>query len=153
MRSTIKVAVDLISDIDMYLFFEKVMRGGVSFISKRYNKVNDKSLTSYDQKEQTKYITCLDKNNLYNYAISKYLPMGGFKWLDNAKFSLDKYDNKRSSRSSVLEVNLEYPKELQKLHNDHPLAPDKLEIKEEMLSDYQLKITDDCSIPISYVKK
>ena len=62
----------------------------------------------------------MDKNNLYSYAMSKSLPMGGFKWLDPAKFNLDKYDN-NSLRDFILEVHLEYPKELHELHNDYQL--------------------------------
>ena len=61
------------------------------------------------------------------------------------------YDN--SSRGCVLEVDLEYPKELQELHSYYPLAPDKLVIKKEMLPEYQLKITDDYNISIDNVKK
>ena len=52
-----------------------------------------------------------------------------------------------------LEVDLEYRKELHQLHNDYPLAPDKIEIKEEMLSNYQLQIADFYDIPIGNVKK
>ena len=52
-----------------------------------------------------------------------------------------------------LEVDLEYPKELHQLYNDYPLAPDKIEIKEEMLSNYQLQIADFYDIPIGNVKK
>ena len=52
-----------------------------------------------------------------------------------------------------LEVDLEYPKELHQLHNDYPLAPDKIEIKEEMLSNYQLQIADFYDIPIGNVTK
>ena len=44
-----------------------------------------------------------------------------------------------SSKRCVLQVDLECPKELRELHNDYPLAPDKIEIKRDMLSDYQLK--------------
>ena len=51
-----------------------------------------------------------------------------------------------------MEVDLEYPKELQELRNDYLLAPDKIEIKREMLSEYQLKIADLYSIPIGKVK-
>ena len=58
-----------------------------------------------------------------------------------------------SSKGCVFEVHLEYPKELQELHNDYRLAPDKIEIKREMLSDYQLKIADHYNIPIGNVKK
>ena len=52
-----------------------------------------------------------------------------------------------------LEVDLEHPKELHQLHNDYPFAPDKIEIKEEMLSNYQLQIADFYDIPIGNVKK
>ena len=45
-----------------------------------------------------------------------------------------------SSRRCVPEVDLEYPKELRELYNDYLLAPDKIEIKREMLPECQLKI-------------
>ena len=51
-----------------------------------------------------------------------------------------------------MEVDFEYPKELQKLHNDYPLAPDIIEIKKEILSKYELKISDFYNIPIGNVK-
>ena len=54
---------------------------------------------------------------------------------------MNKYTS-HSSKGCVLEVDLEYPKELRELHNDYPLAQDKIEIKREMLSEYQLKITE-----------
>ena len=55
-------------------------------------------------------------------------------------------------RGRVLEVDLEYLKELQELQNDYPLAPDKIEIKKEM-SEYQLMIADLYNILTGYVKK
>ena len=70
-----KVELDFISDVDMYLFFKKIMRDGVSYISKRYSQANNKHLTMYDPKKATKYITHLDKTNLYSHA----MPMGKFK--------------------------------------------------------------------------
>ena len=123
----------------MYIFFEKGMRGGISYISNRCSKVNNTYLKSYDRKQESKHIIYLDENNLYGYAMSKYLTISGFKWIDPKEFDLDKYTS-NSSEGCVLEVDLEYPKELQELHNDYPLAPDKTEIKREMFSDYQLKI-------------
>ena len=65
---------------------------------------------------------------------------------------MNKYTS-NSSKGFVLEVDLEYPKELWELHKDYPLAPDKLEIKREMLSEYQLKIADLYNIPIGNFKK
>ena len=72
MLSMGKVETELISDADMYLFFEKGMRGGVSYISKRYSKVNSKYLKSYDLKQEAKHITYLDANNLYGYTMLNF---------------------------------------------------------------------------------
>ena len=65
MLSMAKVELNVISGVDMYLFFGTGMGGGVSYISKRYSKVSNKYLTSYDPKKPTKYITYLDKKNLF----------------------------------------------------------------------------------------
>ena len=65
---------------------------------------------------------------------------------------LNKYTTNNSKRFA-LKIDLEHPKELRELHNDYPLAPDKIEIKREMLSDYQLKIADLYNISIGNVKK
>ena len=112
------------------------MRGGVSYISNRYSKANSKYLKSYDQKQESKHFTYLDANNLYDYAMSKFLPTSGFTWIDSKEFDLNKYTS-NISKGCVLEVDLEYPKELRELHYDYPFAPDKIEIKREMLSHYQ----------------
>ena len=61
--------------------------------------------------------------------------------MEPAKFNLDEYED-GNLRGCVIEVELEYPKELHKLDNDYPLALDELEIKNKM-SDYQLKIAND----------
>ena len=68
--------------------------------------------------------------------MSKFLATSGFKWIDSKEFDLNKYTS-NSSKGCVLKVDLEYLKELCKLHHDYPLAPDKIEIKREMLSEYQ----------------
>ena len=98
------------------------------------NKSNNKNFKSYDPKQESKHIIYLDANNLYGYAMSNFLPTGGFKWIDTKEFDLNKYTS-NSLKGCVLEVDLEYPKALRELHNDYPLAPDKIEIKREMLSE------------------
>ena len=98
------------------------VRGGVSYISKRYSKASNKYLKSYDPKQKWKHIIYLGANNLYRYAMSKFLPTGGFKWIEPKEFDMNKY-TKNSTKGYVLEVDLEYPKESRKLHNDFPLAP------------------------------
>ena len=147
MLNMIKVELELISDPDMYIFFEKGTTGGVSYIFNRYSEANKKHLRLYDLKQESKHIIYLDVNNLYGYAISKFLPTSGFKLIVPKEFDVNKYTS-NSSKGCVFEADLEYHKELRELHNDYPL-----EIKREMLSDYQLKIADLYNIPIGNVKK
>ena len=84
--------------------------------------------------------------------MSKFLPTSGFKWIDPKEFDLNKHTS-NSSKGCVLEVDLEYPKELRELHNDYPLVPDKIEIKRKMPSEHQLKIANVNNILIVNVKK
>ena len=92
-------------------------------------------------------------NNLDVWAMSGYLPYGGFKWLK----SLDNFDvNSISEKSPVgyiLEVDLECPDELYVLHNNYPLAPEKIAIPYNMLSDYCEKIADEYGIKDGGLKK
>ena len=82
----------------------------------------------------------------------KFLPLSEFKWIDTKEFDLNQYTS-NSSKGCILDVDLEYPKELCELHNDYRLAPDKIETKREILSNYQIKIADFYNIPIGNVKK
>ena len=147
-----KIKLELIPDPDMYILFEKGTRGGIFYISNRYNKTNNKYLNSFNPNRKSKHIMYLDVNNLYSYALSKFLPASRFKWIDPKQFDFNKYTS-NSSKGCVLEVGFKYPKELHELHNDYHLAPDKIEIKREMMSEYQLKIADLYNIPIGNVKK
>ena len=137
----------------MYLFLEKGLRGGISYIAKRYAKANNKYMKNYDPTKPSIYISYLDMNNLYGWAMSGYLPYGGFKWLKN----VDGFDVNSISEKSpigyILEVDLEYPDELHVLHNDYPLAPEKLAIPYDMLSDYCKKIADEYGIKVGDVMK
>ena len=89
------------------------------------------------------------KSNLNLFQILKW---SRCKWIDPKKFDLNKYTSNSSNRC-VPEVDIEYPKELHELHNDYHLAPDKIEIKKEMMSEYQPKIVHLYNIPIANVKK
>ena len=94
-----KVELQLISDPGMYIFFEEGTRSGVSYISNRYSKTNNKYLKSYDPKQESKHIIYLDANNLYGYAMSKFLPTSGFKWIDPKEFYLNEYKSVSQSVS------------------------------------------------------
>ena len=75
--------LEKISDIDKYLFIEKGLRGRISCIAKRYAKANNKYMNDYDPEKQSIFISYLDMNNLHGWAMSEYLPYGGFKWQKN----------------------------------------------------------------------
>ena len=95
----------------------------------------------------------LDKNNLYGWEIFQDLPYCDFKWLKN----VDKFDvnsiSENSSIGCILKVDLEYPDKLHVIRNDYSLAPEKLAIPYDMLSDYCKKIADEYGVKVSNVKK
>ena len=72
-----KVELEKISNPDIHLFIERGMRGGISYINKRYSKVNNKYWPDYDKNKPENHIFYLDMNNLYGGAMSEYLPYGG----------------------------------------------------------------------------
>ena len=92
-------------------------------------------------------------NNSYGWAMSEYLPCGRFIWVK----SIDKFDimsiSDKSPIGYFLEVDLKYPDELHELHNDYPLAPEKLAVSSDMLSKYCKKIADKYEIKVGDVKK
>ena len=94
MLNMAKVKFELISDSD--IFFGKVVRGGAFNISNRYSKANNKYLKSHDPKKELKHIAYLDANNLHGYAMPKFLPASGFKWIDIKEFDLNKHTTNSS---------------------------------------------------------
>ena len=149
------IKLELMTDIDVFQFIEKGMRGGVSYIANRHGKANNKYMKEYDEKAPSKYIMYLDANNLYGWAMSQYLQTGGFKWLSQKqieKINLGKY-TENSKKGLILEVDLEYPQELHDLHNDYPLGPEKVKVTEDMMSDYCKKIQKKFNISSGLVHK
>ena len=115
-----KVELELLKDYDMLMMVERGIRGGVSMISTRYGKANNPYMNNYDPDQPTKYISYLDANNLYGWAMSKPLPTHGFKWMTKEELKSWK------TQPCILEVDLKYPDNLHDLHNDYPLAPERL---------------------------
>ena len=122
--------LELLNDYDMLMMFESGIRGGITHISKRYSEANNKYMKNYDLSKKSKFIQYLDANNLYGWAMSQKLPTHGFKWMKDLTVEKvhDLLLKKRESRGYIFEVDLEYPKDLWKLHNDYPLAPELLKV-------------------------
>ena len=149
------VKLELISDIDMHLFTGKGMRGGISYIAKRHSKANNQYMECHDSNKENKTIKYWDANNLYGWDMSQPLAYGQFDWLTKKEingFCLDSI-SENSSIGYFLEVDLEYPRELHDLHNDYPLASEKLEITQDMLSKYCSDVANKYGIKIGEVNK
>jgi len=166
-----EVNLELLTDMDMILFLERGKRGGISVIPNKYAKANNKYMKDYDKEKSSSYIMYYDANNLYGWAMSEYLPTGGFRWLNSMKNFTKKWSEVftpqgvtmdihaiRSSfeieffdvmaipddyrKGYFLEVDLEYPKELHDLHNDYPLAAESKKIEDHQLSTYSNTLLD-----------
>ena len=149
------IKLELMTDIDMFQFIEKGMRGGVSYITNRYGNANNKYMKEYNEKVPSRYITYLDTNNLYGWAMSQYLPTGNFKWMTDkeiSKLDLGKY-KADGKKGLIREVDLEYPQELHDIHNDYPVDPEKVKVSNNMLSAYCKKIAEKYNISIGLVSK
>lgn len=135
-----KIELELITDSSMYSFIEKGLRGGVAMISKRYAKANNKYMKEFDPTLPSCYIMYLDANNLYGYAMSQTLPMKEFAWVPEDAVSTTDFLklDPDSDTGYILEVDLHYPSALHDAHNEYPLAPERLVIEREMLSNQQL---------------
>ena len=126
-----KQKLELLSDINTIQFIESGIRGGVSMISHRHSIANNKyMMKNYDPNKEIKSINYLDANNLYGWAMCEPLPVGNFKMYDDDKIIKERLQNWKSSskKGYIIELDLEYPKELHDLHNSYPLAPEKIKV-------------------------
>ena len=112
----------------MLLMVEEGIRGGICQAIFRYEKANSKYMKNYDKSIESLYLIYLDTNNLYGQAMSQKLPANGFKWVKKLlKFheSFIKGFNENSDGGYFLEVDVEYAKNLFKLHKDLPFLPER----------------------------
>ena len=124
------IELGLLTDYDMLLMVEEGIRGGICHSIHRYAKANNKYMKNYNNNKESSYIQYLDANNLYGWAMSKKLPVNGFKWIDNNKINAEfiKNYNENDKKGYIFEVDVKYPKKLHELHSDLPLLPERMEI-------------------------
>jgi len=117
--------LELLTDVDVLLMFKNGIRGGVAMTSNclTLGQANNKYMgEDYDSSKPSKYIQYFDANNLCGWAMSKPLPTREFMWMNEKE--LEDWRN----FSCMLEVDLEYHKSLHDLHNDYPLAPERVTV-------------------------
>ena len=140
-----KVNLEIIKDIDMSLFIDKVIVGGYAAVVEHFAKANNKYLESYDPEKPTSYIFSTDCTNEYGAAMKKFLPKDGFMWVEDVSMFTEEYLKNLKPDQAIgyfIEADLEYPEVLHDLHNSFPLGPEKTNIKKDMLSDYQNNLAE-----------
>ena len=121
------IELELITDIDMFYFFKRMIRGGISMVTTRYAEANNPYMEDlYNPKIENSYIMYYDANNLYGSIMRGKLPYKGFEWM-----TIEELNNWKEY-SCALEVDLEYPKDLHDLHNDLPLCPENIETESKV---------------------
>ena len=159
------IELELLTDVDMLQMFEKGIRGGFSGVLgprhvKAFNKYTSNFETDYrkidehEKKEclkrlkegknindffESNYLLYLDANNLYGWAMSQKLPESDFKWEKDSNY----YKEIPEGRGCLIECDLKYTEICKKKTHKYPLAPEKMKIKKEELSDYQLNLLGD----------
>ena len=137
------IELELLTDYDMLLMVEEGIRGGICHSIQRYAKANNKYMKSYNNNEESSYIQYLDANNLYGWAMSKKLPVNGFKWIDNNEINEEfiKNYNENDIKDYILEVDVKYPKRLHELHSDLPFLSERMEVNVSVKNSFLIYLT------------
>ena len=131
------VEFELLTDIYMLLMIEKGIRGGICHAIHRYAKANNKYIKIYDKNITSSYLKYLDANDLFGWGISRKFPVNDFKWVKKlSKFNeristeefIKSYDE-NSNKRYILQVDVEYPKNLFNLHKDLPFLAERKKYK------------------------
>ena len=124
------IELELLTDYDMLVMVEEGIRSGICHSIHRYAKTNNKYMKNYNNNEESSYIKYLDANNLYGWAMSKKLPVNGFKWPDSDEINEEfiKNYNENDNKGYILEVDVRYPKRLHELHSDLPFLSERMKI-------------------------
>ena len=138
------LTLELLSDINQYLFIIKGIRGGMSMVSKRHAVANNKYVEGYNSSKSSSFILYLDANNLCGRAMQEYLPWKNFEWMSPHQLNYDfiKRLEPEGEVGCIIQCSLEYPVALHDYHSDYPLAPIKKSIPYGMLSPVARMICD-----------
>ena len=125
------VKLELITDIDMLLMLEKVIRGGICQVITPFAKANNKYLKKYDKSIPSSFLKYYDANNLHGGAMCKKFPFKNFDFVDPNYYDEDlimNYNKYKNGHSAILEVDIECPKDIALKHEDIAFLPEKRKI-------------------------
>lgn len=133
-----EIELELLTEEDMYEFCERGIRGGLSQISTRYAKANNKYMKVYDPTKQESYIVYLDANNLYGWAMSQFLPYKDFEWNYDAwtKEKILSIPNDAET-GYMFKVDLRIPEHLHDYFNNYVPCPENVKVQKEDLNLFQ----------------
>ena len=122
------IKLELLTNPDMLLMFERGIRGGITQAVRKYASANNKYMRDrFDPKFERSYLQYLDANNLHGWAMSQPLPTGGFRWVDVNPKEISELAT-RTDKGYILELDVSYPKELHNPHNNLPFMCKRMEI-------------------------
>ena len=123
-----RVRLELLTNPDMLLMFERGIRGGITQAVHRYASANNKYMGDlYDPNKESSYLQYLDTNNLYGWMMSQPLPTSKFKWVNIEPSQIHTLATSKI-KGYLLEVDIRYPTELHDSHNDLPFMCERMEI-------------------------
>ena len=139
MLKVAKAKIELFTDIDMVVMAEKRICGGLTLVIKKHAIANNRYLLTYDKSKKNVFLQYLDANNLYGYAMIQKLPLDGYKWDDVSIFTNDVVENYDldSDKGYLLEVDVEYPKELRGADVDLPFLPERRLRRSKQHNEYE----------------
>ena len=136
-----KISLELLTDIDVHLFFENAIRGGISQACHKFCKSNNPAASNYNPCEPISSLCLLDVNALYPHTMKSFpLPFADFKFLNEEQIELFDVESvsEDSSVGYFLEADLEIPHHLHDYFNDLPILPEKIKVDNSMLSEHTL---------------
>ncbi|CAN7978838.1 unnamed protein product, partial [Ixodes persulcatus] len=143
------VKLELLDDVDAYLIIEAGLRGGIVQCAIRNTRGNVPGSACFDPNTAVSHILDLDVNGLYASTMRQSLPCAGFRWLDREEIDALHFQQvpDDAPEGYILEVDLDYPRELHDSHADFPLAPEKRAVPLEWFSPYQKALVEKFHLP------
>ena len=149
------VKIELFTDMAMHDFTEKAKRGGIAMAAHRYFKANNPKMgVAFNPSKPTTWISYVDANNLYGWAMSQFLPIGNYRWEASPEYLKQNQDKQKqilnvilntkpdAARGYFLNIKAHFPLKTHDYLQDLPPAVDNIAVKKENLSPYITRLVE-----------